>query len=177
MKMKPMIYWSMATIGILLIVIACLEIFSSYHVSESINTDAPVKTYQQITVAAPPEKVYQVMSNINHWAEWHNDVEEPKLTGTFERANSFDWKSGGLNIHSTLHTVIPGKKIGWSGRAFGAFAIHNWNFTKNGDQTVVKVEESMEGWLVTLMRAKFQTGLEESLRRWLKNLKAEVEKK
>jgi hypothetical protein len=34
----------------------------------------------------------------------------------------------------------------------------------------------MEGWLVNLMRRKFQAGLEQSLDRWLLNLKKQSEK-
>jgi hypothetical protein len=40
----------------------------------------------------------------------------------------------------------------------------------------VKVEESMEGWLVSLFRSTFQKGLESSLQIWLKNLKVRAEK-
>ncbi|WP_207420261.1 SRPBCC family protein [Desertivirga brevis] len=174
--MKKLLYVSLAAIGLLAITIVGLEIFSSYTVSESINPDAPVKTYQQITINASPQKVYKIMSEIDHWDEWHNDVQEPILTGPFAKGSSFDWKSGGLTIHSTLHTAIPAQKIGWSGKALGAFAIHNWQFLQDGDNTVVRVEESMEGWLVTLMQAKFQNGLEQSLQTWLNNLKAEAEK-
>ena len=116
------------------------------------------------------------MSRIDQWSDWHKDVESPKLTGLFQQGSSFDWKSGGLTIHSTLHTVIPNSKIGWSGKAFGAFAIHNWTFNKKNGYTEVHVEESMEGWLVAMLREKFQSGLEKSLDRWLLNLKREAEK-
>ncbi|WP_343671211.1 SRPBCC family protein [Chitinophaga sp.] len=173
--MKKLIYSIVAIIGLLGITAACLELFSSYKVSTSINLNAPVKTYQQITINASPEKVYQVMSDIDHWAQWQQDVTEPKLNGPFEKGSSFDWKSGGLTIHSTIHTAIPGQKIGWSGKALGAFAIHNWTFVAENGHTTVKVEESMEGWLVYVMRNKFQKGLETSLQVWLKNLKAKAE--
>ncbi|SHM76555.1 SRPBCC family protein [Chitinophaga sp. CF418] len=173
--MKKFIYILLTLVGLLVITIASLELHSSYAVSPSINKNAPVITYQEITINASAQKVYQVMSDIDHWATWHLDVEDPKLTGPFEKGSSFDWKSGGLTIHSTLHTVSRGHKIGWSGKAFGAFAIHNWSFVENNGQTTVKVEESMEGWMVTLMRNKFQKGLEHSLQVWLKNLKVKAE--
>ncbi|MDJ1498293.1 SRPBCC family protein [Cytophagaceae bacterium DM2B3-1] len=173
--MKKIVYSLLTIIGVLTIIVVCLEAFSSYTVSESIHEQAPVKTYQEITINASPQKVYQIMSEINHWAEWHGDVTEPTLTGSFTKGSSFDWKSGGLTIHSTLHTVVPNQKIGWSGKALGAFAIHNWSFIEHNGQTTVKVDESMEGWLVYLMRTKFQHGLEESLQIWLKNLKSKAE--
>ena len=115
------------------------------------------------------------MRDIDHWSAWQNEVTNPKLAGPFEKGSSFDWQSGGLTIHSTLHTVVPDRQIGWSGKAFGAFAIHNWSFTESNGKTIVRVEESMEGWLVSLMRQRFQTGLEQSLQVWLKNLRTRAE--
>ena len=175
--MKIVVYSVLLIMALLTTAITCLEVFTSYTVSESINKEAPVKTYQQITINAPAQKVYGIMSDINHWEEWHTDVKDPKLNGPFRKGSSFDWKSGGLTIHSTLHTVSPNRKIGWSGKAFGAFAIHNWSFVEQNGKTTVKVEESMEGWLVSLMSKTFQKGLENSLQVWLQNLKLKAEEK
>ncbi|UMQ42281.1 SRPBCC family protein [Chryseobacterium sp. Y16C] len=175
--MKMLVYSFLLLIGLLVITIIGLEVFTSYTVSESINEKAPVKTYQEITINAPAQKVYHIMSDIDHWEDWHSDVKDPKLSGPFRKGSSFDWKSGGLTIHSTLHTVLPEHRIGWSGKAFGAFAIHNWSFIEHEGKTTVKVEESMEGWLVSLLSNTFQKGLESSLQIWLKNLKVKAEKK
>ncbi|KFF28844.1 hypothetical protein IQ37_09220 [Chryseobacterium piperi] len=162
---------------IVLFTVGILELTSSYKTSENINRNVPVQTRQQITIHASPEKLYHIMSDVNHWSVWHKDVQDPIMKEPFKKGNSFDWKSGGLTVHSTLHTAIPPYKIGWSGPAFGAFAIHNWTFVpeKNG-YTQLIVEESMEGWLVSLLHKKFQTVLEQSLQVWLRNLKTEAEK-
>jgi len=173
--MKKLIYFVLTLVGISVMIIAYLELNSSYVVSQFINKQAPVITHQEITINASAQEVYEVMSDINHWTAWHPEAQAPRLTGPFEKGNSFDWKSGGLTIHSTLHTAIPGQKIGWSGKAFGAFAIHNWSFIEHNGQTTVKVDESMEGWMVTLLRNKFQKGLERSLQVWLKDLKVKAE--
>ncbi|MDH7460523.1 SRPBCC family protein [Chitinophagaceae bacterium 26-R-25] len=158
------------------LLIAGLELFSSYKASANINGKAPVQTIKSIAIKASPEKIWTIMSKVDEWAQWHRDVQSPKIAGAFQPGTSFDWKSGGLTIHSTIHTAIPYSKIGWSGKAFGAFAIHNWTFTKMNGYTEVLVEESMEGWLVKLLHRKFQTGLEQSLDTWLNNLKSEAEK-
>ncbi|KRD07597.1 hypothetical protein ASE21_19135 [Flavobacterium sp. Root901] len=174
--MKKILKGTLIILLSLAILIGCLELFSSYKVSNSINENAPVKTALKIKIKTSPEKIWKIMSDVNHWESWHSDVQEPVLVGTFKEGNSFDWKSGGLTIHSTIHTAIPYSKIGWSGPAFGSFAIHNWTFTQMNGYTEVRVNESMEGWLVTLMQQKFQKGLEQSLRIWLNNLKFEAEK-
>lgn len=176
MDMKKFLFGSLSIVLLLAITVGALELFSSYTASETINKNAPVQTVQQITINASPEKVYRIMSDIDNWVNWQTDVKSTHLQGNFEKGNSFHWKSNGLVISSTIHTAEPYHKIGWSGTAFGAFAIHNWTFTSNQDKTTVMVEESMEGWLVSLMQKKFQKGLNASLQLWLRNLKAEAEK-
>lgn len=174
--MKKLFLGVLLAIILLVVIVGALELFSTYQPSENIHKNAPVKTVQTIIINAPPEKVYQLMCNVNQWGRWYSDVQEPSLSGAFQKGNSFDWKTGGLTIHSTIHTAVPYQKIGWSGRALGAFAIHNWTFTPLQNHTEVKIEESMEGWLVQLMPQKFQHGLEQSLQLWLTHLKTEAER-
>lgn len=175
--MKKILIGIFAIVIVFVLAIGGLEWFSSYTPSTTINKNAPVQTVQKITIKASPEKIWKIMSDVNHWNNWSKDIQEPIMKGAFVKGNSFDWKSGGLTIHSTIHTAIPYSKIGWSGTAFGAFAIHNWTFTQMNGYTEVKVEESMEGWMVKLMNRKFQKGLEQSLQTWLNNLKSVAEDK
>lgn len=174
--MKKILLSILAVLVVLILIVGILELTSSYKVTEDINRNAPVQTQQQITIHASPEKIYHIMSDVNHWSTWNKDIQDPVIKVPFQKGNSFDWKSGGLTIHSTLHTATPYRKIGWSGPAFGAFAIHNWTLVPNGDSTIVIVDESMEGWLVSMMRKKFQSHLEQSLQVWLGDLKNEAEK-
>ncbi|WP_158563318.1 SRPBCC family protein [Chitinophaga silvatica] len=174
--MKKILYVIFTIVLLLFTIIGLLELLSNYTASETTNKKAPVQTVQKIIINATPEKVYRIMSDVNNWATWHTDIQQPVLQGIFQKANSFNWKTNGLTIHSTIHTATPFSKIGWSGKAFGAFAIHNWTFTPCQGGTEVTVEESMEGWLVSLASRKFQGGLENSLQLWLHNLKSEAEK-
>jgi hypothetical protein len=174
--MKKLLYSLLSVALLLALIIGALELFSSYTPSVHINKNAPVQTKQKMLINASPEKVWKIMSEVNQWSTWHSDVQQPVLNGSFQKGNSFNWKTGGLTIHSTIHTATPYSKLGWSGTAFGAFAIHNWTFTPVNGGTEVTVDESMEGWLVTLMPKKFQTGLEQSLQTWLYHLKAQAEK-
>ena len=174
--MRKIILALVAVVIIPGITVALPELTAHYTASESTNKSAPVQPVQKMRINAPCNRVYSIMADVNHWSGWNADISEPALTNAFQKGSSFDWKTGGLTIHSTVHAAVPYQKIGWSGKAFGALAIHNWTFMAQGNYTEVIVEESMEGWLVKLMRNKFQTGLEKSLQTWLKNLKAEAEK-
>lgn len=142
---------------------------------KSINNNAPVKCSKTIIINASSEKVWAVLTNIDKWATWQTDISSPKLNGDLKTATTFDWKTGGTTIHSTLHTVEPYKNFGWTGKTFGLFAIHNWTLTENNGQTTVAVDESMEGFLAKLFKKTFNKNLEKGMQNWLNLLKQKCE--
>lgn len=144
--------------------------------NKSINPHAPVKCSKTITIKASAEKVWAVMTNIDHWATWQTDITHPKLNGDLKPETTFDWKTGGAKIHSTLHTVQPFKNLGWTGKTWGIFAIHNWTIIERKDETHVSVDESMEGFLAKLLKKSFNKNLEKGMQNWLDLLKQECEK-
>lgn len=143
---------------------------------KSINNNAPVKCSKTITINASSEKVWSLISDINNWATWQTDISKPKLNGGLKPETTFDWKIGGAQIHSTLHTIEPNTHMGWTGKAFGIYAIHNWTLTESDGRTMVKVEESMEGFFAKLFKKSFNKSLEKGMQNWLDLLKFESEK-
>lgn len=140
-----------------------------------INQKAPVKCSKAILIDALPEKVWAVLTDVNHWAEWQTDISNPRLNGVLRASTTFDWKTGGASIHSTLHTVDPYQEFGWTGRTLGIFAIHNWILVVKDGQTQVVVEESMEGFLAKLFKRTFNQNLETGMQKWLDLLKKTCE--
>jgi uncharacterized protein YndB with AHSA1/START domain len=143
---------------------------------QKINTKAPVQCSKSIIINAGPEIVWSILTGINQWPDWQNDISSSRLNGKLEAGTSFDWKSGGLSIHSVLHTVNPEKKIGWSGKSLGIFAIHNWTLINIDGKTEVHVEESMEGWPARLFKKPLNKTLDNGMQVWLDLLKKESEK-
>lgn len=143
---------------------------------KSINNNAPVKCSKAITINANSVRVWTVMTNINDWASWQTDISNPKLNGELKPDTTFDWKTGGTTIHSTLHTVEPFQNFGWRGKTFGMFAIHNWTLTEINRQTQVSVDESMEGFFAKIFKKSFNKNLEKGMQHWLDLLKKECEK-
>jgi hypothetical protein len=174
--LRNILFGFISFVLVIAITIFSLEYFSNYKTSKTIHLDAPVITRKSIVINASIEKVWKVFSNVNNWDTWQKEIVTPKINGAFKPGTSFNWKSNGLTITSTLQTVEINKMVGWSGPAFGAFAIHTWYFTENNGQTTISVEESMEGWLVTLLKSNFQSSLDTSIEHWLNALKVEAEK-
>jgi hypothetical protein len=143
---------------------------------KSINNDAPVKCSKVITINASSDKVWSVLTSIDNWTKWQKEISWSRLNGELKQNTTFDWKSGSVKIHSTLHTVEVFKNIGWTGNALGTFVIHNWTLTEDSGQIKVSVDESMEGFLASMFKKKFNKNLEKVLKTWLDLLKQECEK-
>lgn len=142
---------------------------------KNINVLAPVKCSKSIRIQAMPAQVWAVLTDIDRWAEWNKDIAQPRLQGALVAGATFTWKSGGAKIHSTLHTVAPNSELGWTGKTFGMFAVHNWRLSADQGGTVVAVEESMEGLLAKLFRKSFSKSLEKGMQHWLEALKQQCE--
>ena len=80
---------------------------------KGINNKAAAKCSKTITINAPLENVWAILSNINHWSTWQTDISKSKLNGELTQKTTFDWKTGGANIHSTplLHIVNWGGQV------------------------------------------------------------------
>ncbi|TVQ16698.1 MAG: polyketide cyclase/dehydrase [Bacteroidetes bacterium] len=142
---------------------------------KNINKQAPVICTQSITINASSKSVWEVLTGIDRWPGWQTDIDKAKLNGPLQSGTSFHWKTGGARIHSTLHTVEPDNQLGWTGKTFGLFAIHNWRLTELEGKTRVEVEESMEGLLAKLFKKPFNKNLEKGMKKWLELLKQESE--
>ncbi|WP_375446375.1 SRPBCC family protein [uncultured Fibrella sp.] len=155
---------------------AALTQTGSVPMNVSTNPAAPVACSKQIIINARPDKVWAVLTNINAWADWQTDISKPVLSGPLQPGTTFDWKTGGAGIRSTLHTVAPNHSFGWTGKTFGMYAIHNWTLTEVPGGTQVSVDETMQGLLASLFKKSFNKNLATGMQHWLELLKAEAEK-
>lgn len=142
-----------------------------------INEQAPLTARMAILVQAPPEVVWRVHTNIDGWSRWHPGITSASLEGPLTKGSVFQWKSGGTAITSTIQLVEPNRQIGWTGKTLGAHAIHIWSFEPHQVGTMLTTEESMEGWLVRILKVLMPDSLDDSLRTWLQSLKREAEGK
>ena len=143
---------------------------------KNINHNAPVKCSKTVTVNAGKEKVWAVLTDISNWTTWQTDISKSVLHGDLKPGRTFNWKSGGANILSTIHTAEPFSYFGWTGKSLGMFAVHNWTMREEDGRTTVSVEESMEGFIARLLRKSLNNSLENGMQNWLSLLKQECEK-
>ena len=138
---------------------------------KQINNKAPVVCRRQVTIYASAKVVYHALSQINEWVLWQPEIKKAKLKGFPKAGAAFQWISGGSKINSIIHTASPYHAFGWSGKALGIYAIHNWYIDEQSDHTVVHVEESMQGLLAFMFRKNIKKKLAKGMENWLQFLK------
>ncbi len=153
---------------------ASLGTLNKLAASGSIHQHAPVTAHLQIEIAAPPSRVWALLIDAPSWPTWATQIQNVSPSGPLTNGKSFTWKSGGTTIHSQVQLFEPERRLGWTGTALTAKAVHVWELTpgRNGGTTVT-VNESMDG---LLMKAIYPSDkLAEADKDWLSALKQAAE--
>ena len=143
---------------------------NSTKMNKPINENAPVVEKQHILIPESPQRVWEILSDIDKWPEWQSEVTQAEITGEVQEGTVFKWKAGGISFTSKLHTVLESQAIGWTGKTFGTRAVHNWRLEKKNGGTMVYVEESLEGFLPKLLKKSFSKNLHEGMKKNLNEL-------
>ena len=142
-----------------------------------INEGAPVVAHAQALVAADPQTVWQVLTDLERWPTWKPDVRSVRLHGALAPGTVFVWRAGPGTIRSTLQDVESPRRIAWTGTTFGIKAIDVFVLEPRGGATFVSEEESWQGLLVRLFSGRLRRTLQTSLDTGLAQLKGEVERR
>jgi uncharacterized protein YndB with AHSA1/START domain len=142
----------------------------------NIDKHAPLNGRKEIVIAAPIERVWAALTDIERWPEWQPDVSAAKLEGPLSVGAIFRWKAKGLNITSVIRELEQPRRIGWTGDSIGMKAIHLWSLEPEGNSTRVVTEESLSGWFARVMKLLDASFLDKSLSGSLNVLKARAER-
>jgi hypothetical protein len=82
-----------------------------------------VRSTATITIAASPERVWQLLATIDEWPRWNPDVTAAHLDGHLTPGSSFTWTENGFGIESTFLKVEPPRQLAWRGHAVGTDAV------------------------------------------------------
>jgi uncharacterized membrane protein len=151
-----------------------LETLNQLAAAGNIHEQAPVTAHLRIQIAAPPAKVWALLIDASNWPKWQKQIASVAVAGPLQNGTRFTWKTGGAQIHSQVQLFDPERRLGWTGTAMTAKAIHVWELeAKPGNQTLVTVRESMDGPFMAQMFPSAK--LAETDTEWLKALKHEAE--
>lgn len=141
-----------------------------------INTDAPAVARGEIEVAAAPEIVWRVLTDIANWPSWNPDVKAASKEGPLAAGTQFRWKAGPGTISSLVEHLDPPRLVAWSGRTLGIRAFHVWRLEARDGKTHAHTEESYDGVVARVLRRSLQKTLDSALADGAHYLKTEAEK-
>lgn len=145
--------------------------------SMKIDSNAPVVLAAEIRIEAPPDLVWDVLTDVKEWPTWHPGIRSVVADRTAGLAMTFRWRPGPYQIESTVQEFEPQERIGWIGRSLGVAARHVWTIRPDAGGAVVHTDESMTGLLPRLMRRQLHKSVQKDLDTWLRNLQTEAERR
>ena len=138
-----------------------------------------MKTLAQTTIrtTAEPAEVFNLWSDIDHWAEYDNGIEWAKLTDNFAVDGHYMIKpEGGPKVKATILIVEPNKRFVDTSHLFGAKLTFDHTIIKQDDSQIVSVTMTLSGplsWLwAKILGKNQQADLDDST----KNLIAKAER-
>lgn len=143
----------------------------------SINPNAPVVSNGEIEIAAPVEKVWNIMSSVEQWPHWHPKVRWAELRGQLYPGTRMFCKYGSMTIASVVQEVEYQRYLSWKSKMLGMSCNHVWILDAVDGGTHVRTEESLEGPLAWLLRGSAKKQLTRKIADWLKYMKAVAERR
>ena len=141
-----------------------------------IDASAPAVARGEIEIAAPPEVVWGVLTDVERWPRWNPDVKSAALAGPLAEGTHFRWKSGPATISSMLRVVDAPRLVAWTGSTLGIRAVHVHRLEEKDGATLVVTEESWDGLLVRVLGRSFTRTLQKAIDSGLAHLKTEAER-
>lgn len=143
-----------------------------------VNEQAPIYIRREITIFAPPEKIWDWLSRVDLWQDWHPEIaaaywlDDGREGGPRAR---FKWRQGPVRITSLIESWDVWREIGWQGRAYNAVVRHVFRLEGDFRRTHIVSEQSIEGFTASLMRPIIQGLAERTSETWLAALKTRLE--
>lgn len=94
-----------------------------------------IRSYAKVYQGIKKEDVWRIWTDVNHWTDWHDDLDYCKMDAPFAVRNFFMLKpKGAPAVKITLTEIIEGKKFTDCTRFFGAkmYDTHELEETPDG---------------------------------------------
>ncbi|MFG3224723.1 SRPBCC family protein [Kitasatospora sp. NPDC048194] len=141
-----------------------------------IDRAAPVVARRELPIRAPAPAVWALLTYVPGWPVWQPDIAEARALTPLAPGATFHWRTGGVDVTSTVYALDAPRSILWGGSSQGITAVHRWTFTPSVSATVVVTEESWDGEAVRADADAVARALDRSLAHWLLHLKSAAER-
>ena len=135
---------------------------------------APVCESAETVIDAPPEVVWDTLSDLRSWPRWMPGVRTVSVGEPLRVGTEFQWKAGPGTIRSEILDCDRPRSVGWKGQTLGISALHVWRMQMQDGATHVLTEESWAGPLPRLFPGLMGKSVSKALHDGLPALSAEV---
>jgi len=137
-----------------------------------------VYAHNEITIAAPPERVWHRLIRAADWPSWYSncaDIRFQNMPGPdLAPGTNFIWNTFGATVNSTVLVFDPPHELGWDGK--GLLPVyHGWLFEPVDAGCHVITEECQNGFLGAIGSWYLRPMLLKGHQEWLESLKRIVE--
>lgn len=141
--------------------------------AEQMIPNAPVVAFKSVTINAPVDRVWRILTSVTAWPQWHSYLKNAELDGDFAAGSSLIY-GGLLKHHLTIAKVKTNELVMIYGFLARYKAVTRWDVEKaSSGGTNVTFTESSAGPLISVFYGSRNLG--EHLERWLSALKIAAE--
>ncbi|MFN7118851.1 MAG: SRPBCC family protein [Saprospiraceae bacterium] len=136
----------------------------------------PVQQFRELLITASAEQVWQVLTDINNWVYWHNEITAAQLHDSLQTGSSFTYTYNKTTIKARIQTLEMCRQFQFIGKAYGVTALSTWVLKPMETGVLVQNKEQMWGLIPILLKRTFNKNLGKGIERWLQKLQQQVNK-
>jgi hypothetical protein len=140
---------------------------------------APVYTFNEITIATPPERVWAWLVRAPSWPSYYGNASNVRFVGgggpDLALGTRFTWTTFNVSVDTTVTECVAPTRLAWRAKTFGGGGYHGWVLEAAPSGCRVVTEETQRGIVPSVGRWFLRGGLLKQHQRWLEGLKRVAE--
>ena len=134
--------------------------------------------HNQIDIAAPPEVVWNIVTNVQAWPDWYVGATNLTVLSPDRRVGPgvvVSWRTMGLDFNSEVKEWEPPTRFAWESRKAVIQGYHAWLIVPTATGCRVITDESFNGFLAYMQRSFIPNKLHRLHQIFLEELKVKAE--
>ena len=147
---------------------------TEYAKSGRIHERAPITSSSQVLIAAPVDRVWELVSNLPAWPTITPSIRDVHLESSLEVDAFVRFRLNNFPIRARLAVVQPNRELTWMGVSLWFSAIDRIVLeAQSGDHTRLSIAESFAGLFAVPLMSRAQ--LQSQHEKWLQAFKQAAE--
>jgi uncharacterized protein YndB with AHSA1/START domain len=135
---------------------------------------SPIEVCNELTIAAPVGRVWELLSGIARWPSWHRASRWVRLAPPADGEDrlTFRWRAHPVLLDCTVAVSEAPHEFAFVAVGWGVYARHSFTLrsTRDCQETIVTSHETQDGWLPWMGRWILAPRLDRVNQEWLHDL-------